>query len=320
MEKLLCGVDLGGTKLSVGLVEQGGRILDKLVAYDHARKHEEELVLQIHGLIRQLLERNRTAEKDLLGIGVGFAGHLRFKDGVVITSSNFPGMRIKNYPLRKAIQEHFGVPVIVDNDANAQGYAEFRYGAGAPYDTMIFLTLSTGIGAGLVLDGRIYRGMTGTAGEFGHTIVEPGSDLLCGCGNRGCLFALAAGQSLPQLVRKKLDQGVKTGLNIDSIEKVDGRLIKQGLDSGDELAKRLVLECAEYVGIGIYNLFQIFNPPAIVLGGGLINWGPLYLDRIKEKFYALVRDMLFDPIDSALSRLGSDAGLIGAAALLLEQA
>jgi glucokinase len=319
MKKLLCGVDLGGTKLSVGLVEQRGKLVDKLVAYDHTRKNEEELILQIHGLVRQLLERNRTEENDILGIGVGFAGHLRFKDGMVITSSNFPGLRIKNFPIRKAIQEQFSVPVIVDNDANAQGYAEFRFGAGVPYDTVIFLTLSTGIGAGLVLEGKLYRGMTGTAGEFGHTIVEPTSDLLCGCGNHGCLFALAAGQSLPQLVKKKLDRGMKTGLRINSLEQIDGRLIKQGLDSDDELAKTVVLECADYVGIGIYNLFQIFNPPVIVLGGGLINWGPLYLDRIRQKFYGLARDMLFDPIGIALSKLGSDAGLIGAAALLLEQ-
>jgi glucokinase len=320
MKKLLCGVDLGGTKLSVGLVEQQGNLVDKLMAYDHTRKNEAELVRQIQGLVRQVLERNRVQEKDILGVGVGFAGHLRFKDGVVITSSNFPGLRIKNFRIREAIQEHFHVPVIVDNDANAQGYAEFRYGAGAPYDTVIFLTLSTGIGAGLVLDRKIYRGMTGTAGEFGHTIVEPGSDLICGCGNRGCLFALAAGQSLPQIVKKKLDQGLKTSLRIRNLEEVDGRLIKQGLDSGDELAMSVVSECADYIGIGIYNLFQIFNPPVIVLGGGLINWGPLYLDRIKQKFHALARDMLFDPIDIALSKLGSDAGLIGAAALLLENA
>jgi glucokinase len=112
---------------------------------------------------------------------------------------------------------------------------------------------------------------------------------------------------------------MKTGLRIKSLEEIDGRLIKQGLDSNDELAKTVVLECADYVGIGIYNLFQIFNPPVIVLGGGLINWGPLYLDRIRQKFYGLARDMLFDPIGIALSKLGSDAGLIGAAALLLEQ-
>lgn len=319
MDALLCGVDLGGTKLSVGLVEQDGRLVDKVVAYDHTRKAEAELVLQIRDLVRELLQRNRLDESALLGIGVGFAGHLRFKDGVVITSSNFPGLRIKNFPLRKAIQEHFRVPVAVDNDANAQGYAEHRFGAGAGYDTVIFLTLSTGIGAGLVLDGKLYRGMTGTAGEFGHTIVEPSSDLVCGCGNRGCLFALAAGQSLPQLVKKKLDRGLKTTLEIEDLRRIDGRRIKEAVDRGDELARAVVLECADYVGIGLYNLFQIFNPPVIVLGGGLINWGPLYLERIEKKFYSLAGDMLFDPIQIALSKLGPDAGVIGAAALVLEK-
>lgn len=321
MDGLLCGVDLGGTKLSAGIVEQGGRLMDKAVAYDHVQKGEPEVVLSIRDLIRELLSRNRLEEKDLTGIGVGFAGHLRFRDGVVITSSNFKAFKMKNFPIRQAIQEYFRVPVIVDNDANAQAFAEYKYGAGAGYNTVIFLTISTGIGAGIILDGKVYRGLTGTAGEIGHTIVNPYSDIRCGCGNYGCLMSHTSGYTLPQIVQKKLREGVETGLdlkNVASLDFVDGKIIKQGLDAGDELCTEVVLECADYVGIGIYNLFQIFNPPVIVLGGGLMNWGELYLGRIKEKFYSLARDMLFDAIEIAVGKMGQDAGLIGAAALLLE--
>jgi glucokinase len=318
-EPLLCGADLGGTKLSVGLVRPDGTLVDKAVAYDHTEKNESGLCLQIRDMVHGLLDRQRIGEADIRGVGIGFAGHLRFAEGVVITTSNFPRFKMKDFPIREMVQKHFGVPVIVDNDANAQSYAEFLFGAGSGYDTMIFLTVSTGIGTGLVLNRKIFRGMTGTAGEFGHTIVNPHSDIRCGCGNYGCLMSHASGLALPQLVRKKLQEGSKTQLEITASTQINGEFVKQGLDAGDPLCRSVVLECAEYIGIGIYNLFQIFNPPVIVLGGGLLNWGSLYFERIKEKFYALAGDMLYDPIEIALAVTGHDTGLIGAASLLLEE-
>ncbi|MBN1837681.1 MAG: ROK family protein [Spirochaetales bacterium] len=319
MAKLLCGVDLGGTKLSVGLVDEQGTVRDRLVVHDHVRKSEAELILLIRDMIRSLLDRHALDQKELAGIGVGFAGHLRYREGVVITTSNFPAFKLKDFPIRQAIQDHFSIPVLVDNDANAQGWAEFLFGAGRPYDTMIFLTISTGIGAGLVLDRHIYRGVTGTAGEFGHTIVNPLSDIRCGCGNYGCLMSHASGLALPQLVRKKLEAGVPSKLHLEAEPEITGELVGRGLEAGDEVCRAVVLECADYIGIGVYNLFQIFNPPVIVLGGGLVNWGELYLQRVKDKFRALAREMLFDPMEIAVAKTGQDAGLIGAAALLLEE-
>jgi glucokinase len=318
-EPLLCGVDLGGTKLSVGLVRIDGALVDKVVVYDHTEKNEAGICLQIRDMVHKLFEQQRIGEEDIRGVGIGFAGHLRFAEGVVITTSNFPRFKMKDFPIRKMVQQYFGVPVIVDNDANAQSYAEFLFGAGSGYDTMIFLTVSTGIGAGLVLNRKIFRGMTGTAGEFGHTIVNPHSDIRCGCGNYGCLMSHASGLALPQLVRKKLEQGAKTELQITDSTKIDGEFVKQGLDAGDPLCRSVVLEYADYIGIGIYNLFQIFNPPVIVLGGGLMNWGSLYFERIREKFFALAGDMLYDPIEIALAQTGQDTGLIGAASLILEE-
>ena len=175
MERLLCGVDLGGTKLAAGLMKADGTLLDKEVVYDHAGKGELVVVRRIADVVTTLLARQRLKAEDLAGIGVGFAGHLRFRDGVTITTSNYKGFKIKNFPLRRSIEEHFPTRVVVDNDANAQGFAEYRYGAGAGYGSLVFVTLSTGIGAGIVLDGKIYRGMTGTAGEVGHMIVNPDS-------------------------------------------------------------------------------------------------------------------------------------------------
>jgi glucokinase len=319
MEKILCGVDLGGTKLSVGLVRSDGRILDKLTVYDHPGKTEIMIVDQIAGLIRQLVLKNNFSESDLKGIGIGFPGHVRFGDGHTLTTSNLIGF--KNYPLRQAVAEQFNIPVLLDNDANAQAFCEYKFGAGIGYESLIFLTISTGIGAGIILDKKLYRGITGTAGEFGHTIVNSDNKQICTCGNEGCLMACACGLALPYLFKKKTEQGIKTLLPLPhdfNYSQVDGKLIRKGLEINDPLSKAIIAECAEYIGIIVYNIFQIFNPPLIILGGGLTCWGESYLVRVRKKFRELARDMIFDKIDIVESAAGCDAGLIGAAALLLE--
>jgi glucokinase len=319
MEKFLCGVDLGGTKLSVGLIHSDGRIHDKIIVYDHVGKNEIMVVDQITRLISQLISANGLNESDLEGIGIGFPGHLRYKDGFTLTTSNLKGF--KNFPLRQAVAENFHIPVLLDNDANAQAFCEFKFGAGRGYESLIFLTISTGIGAGIILDKKLYRGITGTAGEFGHTIVNSDNKQLCTCGNEGCLMACACGLALPYLFKKKTEEGLRTSLPLPDdfhYSQVDGKMIKKGLEIDDPLSKAILLECADYIGIGIYNIFQIFNPPVIILGGGLMCWGEIYLNRIRSKFYELARDMIFDKIEIVESETGTDAGLIGAAALLLE--
>jgi len=244
---------------------------------------------------------------------------LRFRDGIMITTSNLKGF--KNYPLRDAVQSNFKIPVILDNDANAQAFGEFKFGAGKDYKSMVFLTISTGIGAGIVLDQKLYRGLTGTAGEFGHTIVNPDKDLLCTCGNKGCLMSCACGLALPHLFKQKIEQGMSTIIDLPDdfdFSTVDGKFIKKGYDMGDPLSRDIILESGFYIGLGLYNIFQVFNPPLIVLGGGLLSWGDIYLEKIKDTFYTYARDMIFDPIEIIVSQIGPDAGVIGAASLPLE--
>lgn len=319
MPGVLCGVDIGGTKCSIALINEDGKILDKIYTCAHVEKGEEGMIDMIAGHVKELLHRNQLKDTDLPAIGVGCAGHIRHSDGVIITTSNLEGFN--NYPLRDAMQSHFKVPVILDNDANAQAFGEYKFGAGQAYDDMIFVTISTGIGAGIVINGKLYRGMTGTAGEFGHTIVEPDSELVCNCGNRGCIMALACGMALPYMFEKKLNEGIECKLKMPpnfNVSKINGQTLKKGLDMDDPLSKAVISDSAYYVGIGLYNLFQTLNPPLIVLGGGLTNWGEFYLDKIKETFYLLARDMIFDPINITLSDIIGDAGVIGAAALSLE--
>lgn len=318
MNEILCGVDLGGTKLSVGLLDQDGHLLDKIAVHDHAGKTEDEIIRQIAQIVQFITLRNKLRETDLTGIGVGVAGHINYKKGMVITTSNFKGF--KNYPFREKLQEHFTVPVVMDNDANAQTYGTFKFGAGKGHSDMIFMTLSTGIGIGIVINKKLYRGQTGTAGEFGHTIINPDSRLQCTCGNYGCLMAHASGLALPNVYRAKVESGIKSIYANPSFDfqQVDGEFLVGGLREDDPASMETVMEIAHYTGIGIYNIFQIFNPPLILLGGGLLNLGNMYLDEIRRTFYSLVKEMLFDPIEIQVSGLGPDSGLLGAAALLLE--
>lgn len=317
--KILCGVDFGGTKLAVGLVGVNGILIDKEIVYDHTSKNEEEVIKEISLLVKQLINRNKINENKLLGIGIGFPGHIRYKEGITIKSSNLKGF--KNYPLKKSLQRYFSIPVLTDNDANAQAFAEYKYGAGKGYNSIIFVTISSGVGAGIIINGKIYHGITGTAGEFGHMIVNPYGTIQCGCGNYGCLWTYVSGIALGKIFKKHLLNGDKTLLPIDSLTpsyKINGKLIKKGLEINDSLTKKIINESAWYMGIGLYNLFQIFNPPVIILGGGLVNLGQYYLDLIKHHFYRLAKDMLFDKIEIKKSQLMGDAGIIGAASLLLE--
>ena len=319
-EKILCGVDIGGTKLAAGLFTRDGAQIDRVEIHDHVELDHEAFCARIAGLVRELLATSGIGEESLLGIGIGFAGHIRFREGLIITTSNFK-RPFRNFPLRANIQESFGVPVVLDNDANAQAWGEYLFGAGRGREDVVFLTVSSGIGAGIIVSGRMVRGATGTAGEVGHAIVKFDSEMRCTCGNPGCLMALSSGIFFPQLFATKLREGRKTEMGIDAsnVDSVDGRLVAEGLRRGDPICTEIAMDSADIVGLGIYNIFSILNPETVILGGGLMNLGDIYLERIKSSFLSYVQDMMYDPLEIVNAELGSDSGLIGAAALPLEQ-
>lgn len=319
-EKLLCGVDIGGTKLAVGLYRQNGEQLLRLEVHDHVDLGNDAFTERVADLVKELFDRADISAADVVGVGVGFAGHVRFKEGLIITTSNFR-IPFRNYPLKARLEEALRLPVILDNDANAQAYGEFRFGAGRNTEDMVFLTVSSGIGAGIILGKRLIRGVTGTAGEIGHTIVKYDSDIYCTCGNPGCLMALSSGIFFPEHFRRKLEAGLTTDTGIDesSLDQVNGKLIAAGFAENDPVCTAIVEDSAKIVGLGIYNLFAVLNPEAVILGGGLMNLGPEYLKIIQDSFLSHVHNMMYDRLEIFSAKLGSDSGLIGAAALPLEQ-
>lgn len=319
-DKLLCGVDLGGTKLSVGLFHPDGKSVAELKVTDHSNLGNDELISRVAILIHELLESQEIQQQNIVGIGVGMAGHINFDKGLIITSSNFP-KPFDNYPFREKLQDRFKAPVTLDNDTNAQAFGEFLFGAGRGKKDMAFMTVSTGVGAGIISDGHILRGYTGFAGEIGHTIVDPVSEIRCTCGNYGCLMALSGGLGLPVRYRQCLKQGMISGIGItaDNADSVDGIVLEKGIEAGDEICIRLFEESAAFIGIGIYNLYQSINPQTVILGGGLMNMSYGFMDRIKSQFDSLVQNMKQEKMEIIHAGLGNNAGLLGAAALPLDE-
>ena len=319
MKKISLGVDVGGTKLALALVDESGKVIDRNIVYDHVEKTEADMIEHINILSKDLLRRNNMDIKALEGIGLCFPGHISNK-GIVISAANLNGF--DNYPLKENMEKCFDTKVIIDNDANCQTYAEYKFGAGKNYDDLIFVTVSTGVGGGIILNNKLYRGATGTAGEFGHAIIAHNSNIDCTCGNKGCWNACSGGMFLNRIAEKFLSKGINSDLitHNDTAEgKVDGRLIKKGLDADDELCKAVVDECADYIAVGLYNIFQVLNPPIVVLGGGLMNLGDTFLILIKEKFKKLSQGMIFDEMRIVRSELADDSGVIGAASLAMDE-
>ncbi len=320
-EKLLCGVDLGGTKLAVALFGRDGSALDREITRGHICKEPDEVMAIIAGMIRALLERKGLGLGGLEGVGVGVTGHVLWRKGLVITSSNFE-KSFRGYPLVERLSGLLpGTRVLMDNDANAQALGESMYGAGRGCESMVFMTVSTGIGAGIVINGRLLRGHQGTAGEIGHSIIDFDSKQLCTCGNYGCAMALSSGLFLPRLYGDKLRAGMKSCIDIDEgrLDSVCGEMIAHGMKCGDEISQAVHDESADAVGVAVFNLHQILNPDMVVIGGGLLNLGDAYVARIREKFRSLVKDMMYEEMEIRVSELASDAGLLGAASLLLER-
>lgn len=313
------GVDLGGTKLAVGVVDGQGAILGETTTYDHTCLDEEEVLTRIERNLEEALSTASVPRDEIEGVGVLFPGHVRWPDGVTLTTSNLPGF--KNFPLRRRIEERLGLPCLVDNDCNAQALGEHRYGAGRGRLHMVFLTVSTGVGGGIIIDGKLYRGMTGTAGEFGHMIVDATGAQPCTCGNRGCLMGAASGIRIPEIARRVARRLETDGACADlpggctDFGEIDGIRLAAGCADGNDLCRAVVEEFAHYIGVGLYNIFQVLNPQLIVLGGGLLNLPDFFFQGATQTCYDLAGTMMYDRMEILRGSLGGRAGILGAASL-----
>lgn len=308
------GIDLGGTNIKGGLCDEQGQFRARHSIATQAAAGFEHVVSRMAALVDELLNHAGFSKSDITGIGVGAPGPMSHSKGMIYGAPNLPGF--VNVPLRDRFAEVTGLPVTLENDANAAAFGEFTAGAGKDVRNMVMLTLGTGIGGGIVLDGRLLRGFFDNAGEIGHTLVVPGGRL-CPCGQRGCLERYASANAVAERLAEAVATGEKSSLQskVESHTPFDARDVLEAADGGDALAARIWDETCYYLALSVVNIQHVLNPELVVFAGGLINAGPRLTERVSAHFDKLAWKIAPDAPRIALATLGTDAGTIGAALL-----
>ncbi len=297
-KKNAIGVDLGGTKIAVGFVSPGGQVLEKKVETTKKEFGPSAVINQMVAMTKSVLGR----KKNLFGIGIGAPGPLDQKKGLIFSTPNLPGWRKEN--VVAPFKREFKAPVFLDNDANAAALAEWKFGAGKGARNMIYLTISTGIGGGIIIDGKLYRGM-GNAGEIGHMVVDMKSEAQSGSGIFGDLESLASGTGIAKMAKII---GLSTSIEVfDSARK------------GHKKAKEIIARALNVLGVGLVNCIHVFDPELIVLGGSVvINNQDIVFPFLRDFVKKNVMPGFKNNVKIVPAKLGSDSGLVGAAALVFE--
>ena len=308
---LAVGVDIGGTKVAAGVVDGQGRVLARARRLTPSRDPKA-----VEDTIVEVVAELRTGH-EIVAVGIGAAGFVDADRARVLFA---PHLAWRNEPLRDAVREAVGLPVVVENDANAAAWAEWRFGAGRGETTLVCVTLGTGIGGGIVSDGVVQRGRYGMAGEFGHMVVVSDGHR-CECGNRGCLEQYASGNVLGREARELARAGSpvtvplmeRVGGDIDALV---GPLITEAAQDGDPCAIELFEEVGRWLGIGLANLAAALDPGVFVIGGGVSDAGELLLRPARESFRRTLTGRGFRPEPRIVrAAFGPEAGLVGAADL-----
>jgi glucokinase len=307
------GVDVGGTKIAAGLVSSDGRIVR--AAQESTPREASEIAAVVAALVKRLLDEEPDS-LEVGGIGIGAAG---FVDVDRATVRFAPNIDWVNEPLAAAVGRHVDLPVVVENDANAAAWGEYRFGAGEDTDDLLFVTIGTGVGGGIVHRGVIFRGGFGAAAEIGHLRVVP-DGRLCGCGQRGCFEQYGSGRALVRDARERVEAGDSRAEPLlavaGDVEAITGPMVTDLARRGDPMCVDLLRDVGRWVGEGIATLAAVLDPSVIAIGGGVADAGDLLLDPVRKAFeehlpareHRLIAEL-------RLAALGNEAGIIGAADL-----
>jgi glucokinase len=312
-QELVIGLDIGGTKIDAGVIEPSGRILKKIRILTNVHEGLDAVVQRIYDAIEKVTDGIKT---NIHGIGIGAPGQVDVKNGVVLFA---PNLGWKNVNLKKIIYERYNLPVEIENDANCGALAEAKLGAGLGANSLVWITVGTGIGGGIIIDGNLIQGAGFAGGEIGHMTMKKNGPV-CGCGNKGCLETLAAGPAIIHQIRKKIIDKTQTVIlkMIDNdLNKITVGITANAADMGDSLSLKILSRAGEYLGIGVTNLANILNPEVIILGGGVMEAaGHHLLKIIKDTVQSRALSQAKNNLRIELARLGNDAGLIGASLLI----
>jgi glucokinase len=305
------GIDIGGTKIAGALVDAEGQIvLEERVPSPAG--DPEAMVDAVVGLIERL-----SANHEVIGAGVAAAGFIDADQSTIIYA---PNISWRNEPFKAKLEAKLSIPVIIENDANAAGWAEYKYGAGRGYKHMIMLTIGTGVGGAVITDSRMLRGGFGIAGELGHIRVVP-DGLLCGCGQHGCLESYASGSALLRAAKELAASGDPEGARLREIEAEAGKLtgleVYQAILEGDAGALRILGDLGSWLGQAIGSLVAVLDPEVVVIGGGVSAAGDLLLNPIREAYLAHLPARGYRPeLKITAAEFVNDAGVVGAADLV----
>ena len=310
-KKYVVGVDLGGTKIYTALVDLEGNIVKEKTVETLAHEGEQAVMGRIIDTINYVID---GTDKNLIkSIGIGSPGPLDVKNGIILESANLP---FKNFEIVKSIKETYDLPTYLDNDANVATLGEFMFGAGKGTENMVFITASTGIGGGAVLNGKLFRGATGNALEVGHMTVSTEGPR-CGCGNVGCAEALGSGTAIGKRAKEAVLSNVKTSLK--NYDNVTSKEVFKEAANGDRVAKKILNTSLTYLGIAVANTITNFDPEKVVVGGGVVNGGDIVIDTIKNVVEERCMAAFVENCTIEKAVLGGKAGVLGAAALAITE-
>ena len=311
MSKYAFGVDVGGTTVKLGLFDETGKLLDKWEIPTVTANGGEQILPDVAASIQQKMQEKKLEKTDVLGVGVGSPGPID-GEGTVYRAVNL-GWGVFNIPAK--LNQYLDLPVKAGNDANVAAFGEMWQGGGKGYSNLVAVTLGTGVGGGIIVDGEILNGSGGAAGEIGHIHIEDAEEEACGCGNKGCMEQYGSATGIARLARRRLAKDDAASV-LRREENITAKAVFDAVKAGDTVAVEIAREFGDYLGKGLAAVAGVVNPEAFVIGGGVSKAGEVLFDYIcpayqKYAFHAC-RTAKF-----VLAQLGNDAGIYGAAALVL---
>ena len=308
------GIDVGGTNVKIALVDDGKIIYSNSVP-TYAQMGYEYTVNNIKQAIKDLMKETETTAADIKGIGFDFPGQVDYKTGVVKLAPNIPGW--VNVPIAQMIEEAFHIPTRIDNDVRCAALGEMNFGAGKGCQNFVCITVGTGIGSGLVINGQLVRGAANAAGEIGHIKLQMKDDPICGCGDTGCLEAFASGPSIVAMAQDYLKSGKSTKFReMAGDGEITPYIVAKAAEAGDPVAKRIFTIIGEYVGMGLVSVINLLNPEKVIIGGGVAEAGDLLLEPIRKTVMERAMVVARESVEIVPAELGNSAGVIGASMLV----
>lgn len=311
------GIDVGGTNVKIALVDDNGKIIYSNSVPTYAKMGYEYTVNNIKQAIRDLMKETNTTTSDIEGIGFDFPGQVDCKTGVVKLAPNIPGW--VNVPIAQMIEDEFHIPTRIDNDVRCAALGELKFGAGKGCENFICITVGTGIGSGIVINGEVVRGATNAAGELGHIKLQMNGGPICGCGDTGCLEAFASGPAIVAMAQEYIKGGKSTKFREMAAAEggeITPYMVAKAAEEGDPVAKRIFEIVGEYIGIGLTSVINLLNPEKVIIGGGVAESGELLLAPIRKTIKERAMVVAGNAVEIVPAQLGNSAGVIGASMLI----